>query len=825
MLRTVKVPPEFEAVFEKAEQHLDRFFQNWRNDPTKGTVEVSDERFVLVRGAALSIEFFDVIKRLFAHSEQEAASIASQVLFDISHALGKADARHFHKTMGLSDPLSKLSAGPVYFARAGWAFVDILEASNPEPNENFYLIYNHPYSFEADAWIRAGKRTDFPVCLMSAGYSSGWCEESFGVSLVATEISCRAKGDDTCRFIMAPPDRIEAHVEHYLGHPLNGTKKVPDAEIWRSFRRDWAREALLEKTMRESERAYRDLFELSPDAIVVWDRNRIIRAANTSAATLLGYEKAEDLIGRSWFDFIVQEDRDSSAENIRRAEKSGGISESEFRMQRKDGSHFYARGWAAVALDDDGRPTQTIAVARDITGHKMAEATLREQALHDQLTGLPNRPAFVDRLHEAFASCRRGAKAFAVLYLDLDRFKDVNDTLGHVEGDHLLREVAARIKKTIRASDFAARFGGDEFAVLQTDLRDPSDAGALAAKLMKSMATPYRLDGNEIRLTASAGIAFYDPEIASPEAVLTQADLALYRAKDGGRDRYCFHSPELDREVHERVELTNELRAALENGEMELYYQPQVKLVSGEIVGLEALLRWNNPHRGLLMPDVFIPVAEKTGRISALGRWVLDRACQQIKDWRDMGIAPPLLAINVSAVELHTNSDYEQLLSETFKRWGIVPGDIELEFTESVLMDITQVHGDVLKRIKDLGASIAIDDFGIGYSSLGYLSAYPMDRLKIAQQFVLGIPDNANDMVITKVTLNLARELGLSVVAEGVQTKAQLDFLMSAGCVVGQGFYFSKPVQAERATELLRRGYVDPDPDNDESCAPNGVDG
>lgn len=821
MPRIVKVPPQFDAVFGKAEEHFSRLFEYWQNDPAKGMIEISGERFVLVRGAALSIEFFNVVKRLFAHSEHEAVSIASQVLFDIAHALGKADACHFHQAMGLSDPLSKLSAGPVYFAHAGWASVDILEDSKPQPNENYYLIYDHPYSFEADAWIRAGKRTDFPVCLMSAGYSSGWCEESFGVSLVATEISCRAKGDDACRFIMAPPDRIEARVEHYLGHPLNGTKKTPDAEIWRSFRRDWAREALLEKTMREGERDYRNLFDLSPDAIVVWDRNGIVQAANTSTATLLGYEKAEDLIGRRWLDFLVPEDREIPAENVRGAEKSGKISESEFRMQRKDGSHFYARGRAVLALGAGGNPARTIAIARDVTEYKAAEALLREQALHDDLTGLPNRPAFVERLHEAFASSRRGARAFAVLYLDLDKFKDVNDTLGHVEGDRLLQAVAVRIKNTVRESDIAARFGGDEFAVLQTDLRDPSDAGVLAAKLMKSMAAPYQIDGNEIHLTVSAGIAFYNPEIADPEAILAQADLALYRAKDEGRARYCLHSAELDRKVHERVELTNDLRAALDNGEMELYYQPQVKLASGQIVGLEALLRWNHPQRGLLMPDGFIPIAEKTGSINALGHWVLDRACQQIKDWRDQGIAPPLVAINVSAAELYTNSGYEQFLSESFKRWDVAPGDIELELTESVLMETTQAHGDTLTRIRNLGASIAIDDFGTGYSSLAYLSAYPVSRLKIAQQFVLGIPDNASDMVITRVTLGLARELNVEVVAEGVQTKAQLDFLMSAGCTVGQGFYFSRPVQAGRVTELLRGGFIEPTVKCDENPAPN----
>ncbi len=937
MSRTVKAPPQIAAIFDKAEEQVSRFFQDRRDDPTKGTIEISNERFVLVRGASLSVEFFDILKRIFAHSEQEAASIASQVLFDVAHALGKADARHFHQKMGLSDPVGKLAPGPIFFSHAGWAFVDISEESKPEPNENYFLLYDHPHSFEADAWIRAGRHSDFPVCLMNAGYSSGWCEESFGLPLVATEVSCRARGDAACRFIMAPPERIEAHLTHYLGHAPTRREKVADGEIGRSFNRDWAKEALLEKLLQDSETNYRSLFELSPDAIVVWGANGGIQAVNAFAAAMGGYDKAEDFIGKNWQDFVVPEDLPARIERLKTVSTRGGITEAEFRLRRKDGSQFFVQGRVLAVLDRAGKPVRFIGAMRDIsdrkaaeaamylsearfrsafesaghgmvlvdlngrfikvnaafcritgygedelltrtfaditypedraenvksarrlhageipvyetekryvrkdggivwvqlnaalvrdaagtpfyhitqvqdiTARKAAEAELLAQALHDPLTGLPNRPAFMHRLHEAFGSSRRGAGAFAVHYLDLDRFKDVNDTLGHLEGDRLLQAVAARLKGEVRESDFIAQFGGDEFAVLQTDLDEASDAGVLAAKLTKSMAGPYQLDGNSVHVTVSIGISFYDPEIAEPETMLTQADLALYRAKDEGRDRYCFHAAELDREVRERVALTNELRTALDNHELELYYQPQVELASGRIVGLEALIRWNHPQRGLLLPDVFIPLAEKTGTICALGRWVLDQACRQFKAWRDQGIAPPLLAINVSAAELRVCVEFEAYLAEKLKKWSIAPGDIELEITETVLMETTQTHSDALARIERLGASIAIDDFGTGYSSLAYLSAYPVGRLKIAQRFILGIPNNAGDIAITRVTLSLARELGIKVIAEGVQTKAQLDFLLSAGCRVGQGFYFSEAVQAGPAAEFLRRGVIEP---------------
>lgn len=804
MPRSVEFPSRFAAAFEKAEDQVSRFFRNRRDDPSRSTIEISNERFVLVRGASLSIEFFEIMQRLFPHSEHAANGVASQVLFDIAHALGKADAVRIHKLMGLCDPISKLAAGPVFFSYTGWAFVRILEESSVETNEDYYLLYDHPFSFEADAWIRAGKHSDFPVCLMNAGYSSGWCEESFGLPLVATEISCRARGDAECRFIMAPPARIEARVADYFRKNPEQNKK-PGRELWKSFDREWAKEAQLETALRDRDANYRRLFDVSPDAIFVWDRNSIIQTVNKSAVTLLGYEMDEELIGRNWQDLVSPEERQVLAEDIQRLEKSGGISGAEFRIQRKDGSSCFVQGRVCQVLDSAGKPTQAIAIARDITELKAAETALFAQARLDTLTGLPNRSAFVERLHDAFASSRRGAPAFAVLYLDLDGFKDVNDTLGHEEGDRLLQAVAARLEHGMRESDVVARFGGDEFAILQTDLNEPADAGVLAAALTKSLAAPYEIDGNEIHVTVSIGVSFYDPGIADSEAMLMQSDLALYRAKEEGRDRYCFHTAELDREVRERVGVTKELRAALENHELELYYQPLVEFASSRIVGLEALIRWNHPQRGLVMPDAFIPLAEKSGSIRAIGRWALDEAGRQFKTWRDQGIAPPLLSINVSALELR-GGEFERFLTETLKRWSIAPGDIELELTETVLMEVTQRHKDALARLKELGVSIAVDDFGTGYSSLAYLSGYPVNRLKIAQLFTLGSPDNARDVAIIKATLNMARELGIEVVAEGVQNKGQRDFLVSAGCTVGQGFYFSTAVQAECVSELLRRG-------------------
>ena len=329
----------------------------------------------------------------------------------------------------------------------------------------------------------------------------------------------------------------------------------------------------------------------------------------------------------------------------------------------------------------------------------------------DPVTSLANRRAFVERLRNAFASCRRGAKPFAVLYFDLDHFKDVNDTLGHASGDELLRQVAARVKGEVRENDLIARFGGDEFAILQSDVENLEAAGALAAKIKKILAEPYVVEGNEVHISASIGISRYTSEISGPDALMIQADLALYRAKEEGRNCYRFHSDDLDRQVQERVVIAVELRGAIERNELELYYQPQVELRSGRIVGMEALLRWNHPQRGQISPAVFIPIAERSGQIQVLGQWVLDAACRQLRQWRDAGIAPELVGVNFSALHFKGAAEIDREISATLDKWSVPPAMIEIELTESVLMDITQQHAARLQQLRQLGVRIALDDF------------------------------------------------------------------------------------------------------------------
>jgi diguanylate cyclase len=428
----------------------------------------------------------------------------------------------------------------------------------------------------------------------------------------------------------------------------------------------------------------------------------------------------------------------------------------------------------------------------------------------DTLTALPNRRAFMRSIHAAFAAANRGAKPFALLYFDLDHFKDVNDTLGHAVGDALLRQVAARVRGAIRKNDVVARFGGDEFAILQSDVEEFDAAGALAAKIGRVIAEPYNIDCNIVHISASVGISRYAADVTGPEAMMIQADLALYRAKEDGRNCYRFHSATLDSQVQERVLIADDLRGAHIRNELELYYQPQVELRSGRIIGLEALLRWNHPKRGQIPPSLFIPIAERSGQIQLLGRWVFDAACRQLRAWQDDGIAPALVGVNFSALHFKASTELDSEVAASLRKCGIAPSSIEIELTETVLMEITQQHNERFERLRQLGVRIAIDDFGTGYSSLSYLANYPINRVKVAQELVAGVDSDARSAAVVRAAIGLAQELGIEIIAEGVETEGQEKFLLSAGCAYGQGYRFGWPVPAAEATAMLRHGSVNP---------------
>jgi diguanylate cyclase len=374
----------------------------------------------------------------------------------------------------------------------------------------------------------------------------------------------------------------------------------------------------------------------------------------------------------------------------------------------------------------------------------------------------------------------------------------------------LLGQVADRLRTSLRKTDLVARFGGDEFAVLETEAVDLDTAGQLARKILTVLAAPYDLAGTAVHVTASIGIARYEPDIAGPDAMLSQADLALYRAKEDGRNCYCFHTHELDQQVRERVAITDELRGAVARDEFELHYQPQVDLATGKIIGLEALLRWRHPMRGLVSPGIFVPIAERSGAIVQLGSWVFEEACRQLAVWQMQGIAPDVLAVNFSAVQFKSSSIQHELTA-CLQRWALDPANLEIELTESVLMQVSSHHSDILDRLRASGLGIALDDFGTGYSSLSYLITYPVNRIKIAQQLVFGVIDEPRSATVVRTAIRLAHELGIELIAEGVETAAQAQFLLSAGCKQAQGFYFSRPVTAAEATKLLKKGQIDPE--------------
>jgi diguanylate cyclase (GGDEF)-like protein len=444
--------------------------------------------------------------------------------------------------------------------------------------------------------------------------------------------------------------------------------------------------------------------------------------------------------------------------------------------------------------------------------HQLDEANARIAAMarEDALTGLGNRRTFLEHLDVALRTRNRDKSELAVLFLDLDGFKDINDTLGHAAGDALLVEVAERLRKTVRQNDLVARFGGDEFAVLQTNIAGAADAGTLAEKIGTAIAAPYVIGHDDIAVTASIGIALTTAATNTATDVMVQADLALYRAKDDGRNRYRFHDTDLDRQVHTRVLLARELQLAMERGELELMYQPQVEIATGRIVSLEAKVRWNHPSRGIIKPSVFIPIAERAGIILAVGEWGLDEVCRQLRLWLDHGLEAPILAIDISGGQLKAVADIVGSFKTCLDKHGIEPRQIELEFSEPVLMHAVQRHAVTLDSLRDLGFRMAINDFGDGYSCLGYLAQAPVQRLKLPRRLVVGALHEEACARAVRASVQVGRELGADVIADGVETRAQATFLMAAGCEQAQGPFFAPVLSAAEVTVLLRHATITP---------------
>jgi diguanylate cyclase (GGDEF)-like protein/PAS domain S-box-containing protein len=526
-----------------------------------------------------------------------------------------------------------------------------------------------------------------------------------------------------------------------------------------------------------------------------------------------GHDAAELVESSNWARTLMDPEDEAKvdAAMARTVERNAEGASIEFRLRTGDCKYRWVENRYTTVRDKSGRLLEIEGMIIDITERKAAEDKISLLARTDSLTGLANRGTFIERLRQTFSSTKRGGTPFAIMYLDLDHFKAVNDTLGHQTGDTLLREVGERLRGCTRENDVVARLGGDEFAVLQADMNEPANAGTLAATIQTALTRPYLVDGNELHVTVSIGICPYVADSAGPESMLAQADLALYRSKDEGRNRYRFHTDDLDDQVLERMVMADDLRSALDRNELELFYQPQVELASGRIVGIEALVRWHHPRRGLLPAKAFIPVAEKTGSIVALGKWVLENACKQWRLWRDAGIAPEVLTMNLSFAQLKNGRELLADVHAALKKWAMAPSDISFDVTEATLAKATLMHREVLSDLRDLGVRIAIAEFGSEYSSLNYLRTYRVSHLKIAQSFIDASVNDAERATTMRAIVNFAHELGIGVISQGVETAEQRD-LSCSSATIAQGWFFGKAMGAGEATNLLRVGSIDQPP-------------
>jgi diguanylate cyclase (GGDEF)-like protein/PAS domain S-box-containing protein len=475
---------------------------------------------------------------------------------------------------------------------------------------------------------------------------------------------------------------------------------------------------------------------------------------------------------------------------------------------RRDGIEFGIEESAAPIHKREGQVAGAVLVFHDVSQSRAMALKMSHQAQHDFLTDLPNRALLIERLSQAIGFARRHGRQLALLFLDLDSFKHINDSLGHTVGDQLLQAVAERLTLCVRGTDTICRQGGDEFVILLAEIDQPQDAANVADKLLSALALPHFIAGHELHLTMSIGITTYPEDGSSVETLIQNADTAMYYAKDKGRNNYQFFTAEMNAQAVHRLFIESSLRHAIKQGEFLLHYQPQIDLSSGAMTGTEALLRWQDPDRGLVYPGQFVAIAEHSGLIVPIGRWVLREACRQVQAWAAAGLPVVPVAVNISAVEFRDKYFLEGLAS-ILRETGIAPGLLELELTETVLMHEFESSSQILASLRAMGVHLAIDDFGTGYSSLSYLKRFPIRTLKIDRSFVSEVATDANDAAIVRAIIGMGNDLRQRVVAEGVETAEQFDFLRTWKCAEGQGYFFNHPLCAGEFEALLAAGPID----------------
>jgi diguanylate cyclase (GGDEF)-like protein/PAS domain S-box-containing protein len=603
--------------------------------------------------------------------------------------------------------------------------------------------------------------------------------------------------EDICKTAMLHGARdylLEGHLDSYA--------------FARAIHNVMERETARRELFIEKERAQVTLNSIG-DAVLSTDVLGNVTYLNVVAEHMTGWSRKE-AVGHPLaevfqiIDGVTQKPSPNPMEMAIRLDKAVGLSANCI-LIRRDGYESAIEDSAAPIHDRDGQITGAVIVFHDVSMARAMVLEMSHLAQHDALTDLPNRLLLKDRLTQAISLARRNHNQLAVLFLDLDGFKHINDSLGHAIGDKLLQSIAASLSASVRKSDTVSRQGGDEFLIMLPEVTHAADAGTSAAKIITELKKTHSIDEHHLRVTVSIGISTYPENGEDAEALIKNADTAMYHAKQYGRDNYQFFRPDMSLHAVERQSLEGQLRYALERQELLLHYQPKVNLKTGAITSAEALVRWQHPERGLLLPGQFLTIAEDTGMIVAIGQWVLREACRQTREWLDAGLPAVPVAVNISSLEFRSEQFLEGV-QVALKNTRLDPSYLELELTETVLMRHAESTAYTLGQLKAIGVRLAVDDFGTGYSSLSYLTRFPLDALKLDQSFVNDITAGSDDAIVVSAVISMGNSLKLRVIAEGVETLEQLAFLQAHGCDEGQGYYFGRPVIAHKFAKLLETG-------------------
>ncbi|MFP5408831.1 MAG: EAL domain-containing protein [Gammaproteobacteria bacterium] len=649
--------------------------------------------------------------------------------------------------------------------------------------------------FETARLIRSRQRSERTPIIFITAYVRGEMDMLEGYSLGAVD------------FIFTPivPEILRAKVSVFveLSQQIQAIKQHEEhlERLVQSRTAALTAEIAERKQAEVSIRKLSSAMEKVADSIFITDADGVIEYVNSAFVIVTGYER-DEAIGQSPRIMKSGSHDEKFYAQIWEALLRGEVYRNVIVNRRKDGRLYHEAVTITPLTDTHGTVTHFISSGKDMSESIQAQERLHHLAHHDALTGLPNRVLFVERLKHALQRANHRKRAVAVMFLDMDRFKMVNDTLGHEAGDRLLQAMAARLLACVREGDTIARFGGDEFAGLLNDVASPEDVAPIVGKFLEALAPPFVIDGHELFVGGSIGVSLYPDDGTDPQTLMKNADTAMYSAKQRGGNSSEFYYAGMNENALARLGLETGLRHALDRQEFSVHYQPQIDLKTGEVAGFEALLRWDRPDGGPVSPKVFIPILEETGLIVAVGEWMLRTACEQHRAWRAAGLPPLRMAVNISSRQFE-GGDLTETLRRVLQDAAMPAEFLELEITESILMKNAARDMEALQTLNALGMRFAIDDFGTGYSSLTYLKRFPIDILKIDKAFVRDITDNGDDAAIVRAIITMAQSLGIQALAEGVETREQVEFLRHQGCDLVQGYYFSPPLSASEAERFL----------------------